>query len=102
MQTAAISNCGSERNKDACSHSLFVANEGPCEVGNRDFDEPVTEKCESNWFEAHKPGPDAITLTEWQADTSVKPDTTRTGLPRPVRLAPDEVGADAAGAPSLA
>jgi poly(beta-D-mannuronate) lyase len=94
-------NCGSERNKTACSYSLFVANEGPCVVGNREFNEPVAELCESNWFEAHKPGPDAIKLSEWQVDTRVSPDTARRGLPRAVRLGPDDVGADAPGAPAM-
>jgi hypothetical protein len=94
-------NCGSERNKTACSYSLFVANEGPCVVGNREFDEPVAELCESNWFEAHRPGPDAIELSEWQTDTRISPDTRRKDLPRAVRLSPDDVGADAPGAPAM-
>jgi hypothetical protein len=94
-------NCGTARNKTACSYSLFVANDGPCQVGNREFDEPVTELCESNWFEAHKPDAGAIRLCEWQAHTSIAPETTRSDVPLAVRLAPGDVGADAPGAPRL-
>jgi hypothetical protein len=94
-------NCGSARNKTACSYSLFVANEGPCRVGNREFDEPVTELCQSNWFEAHKPDAEAIGLSRWQAQTSIAPRTTRRDLPWAIRLEPSDVGADAPGAPRL-
>jgi hypothetical protein len=94
-------NCGSDRNKDPCSYSLFVANDGKCVVGNRDFREEPTKACKNNWFEEHLPGADAIELAEWQEDTLVSPKTSRTGLPRAVRLEPHEVGAEAEGAPTV-
>jgi hypothetical protein len=94
-------NCGSDRNKDACSYSLFVANDGKCVVGNRDFREEPTKACRNNWFESHQPAVDAIELTEWQADTLISPSTGRSGLPRAVRLEPHEVGAEAEGAPTV-